>query len=91
MWVTVAAWGSPVSLPPLPQPEGGCGPGAALRPGCTHLVRAVAAQAAAEVVKAPAEGPAPVRRQQHLVRLHGQDGLLRRNNVADGSFGGFRA
>lgn len=58
-----------------------------MRP-CGHLVRAVVPQAAAEVIKAPAEGPIPERGQQHLVLLHGQDGLLSGDDVADGTFGG---
>ena len=90
MWAAVAALArrSPDHLCRSQQQAEALGPPA---PGATRLVRAVAAQAAAEVVKAPAEGPAPVWGQQHLVCLHGQDGLLRRNDVADGSFGGFRA
>lgn len=75
--------------------DGGQGPLPALHPmpvpvpQATHLVRAIVPQAAAEVIKAPAEGSVPERRQQHLVLLHGQDGLLGRDNVANGSLGGF--
>lgn len=57
-------------------------------PWPAHFIRAVVPQAAAEVIKAPAEGPVPERRQQHLVLLHSQDGLLSGDDVTDGTFGG---